>query len=70
MEKTCRETGTYKIKSELFSNLTISYQPIVKNKDGLFGKLIIEVKINNYATFIFIIIIIIIKFRKIKVKGK
>lgn len=58
------------IKHGLFSNLTISYQPVVKNTDGLFGKLTIKVKINNYATFIFIIYIINFKFRKEQPQGK
>ena len=43
------------IKNALFSNLPIIYQPMVNNTDGLFGKLTIKVKINNYANFILII---------------
>jgi hypothetical protein len=31
------------VKNALFSNLTIGYQPMVKNTDGLFGKLLITV---------------------------
>ena len=34
------------IKNELFSNLSISYKPMGTNLNGLFGKLIVEVKIN------------------------
>jgi hypothetical protein len=34
------------IRNELFSNLAISYKPMENKLNGLFGKLIIEVKIN------------------------